>query len=161
MLPTPKIILNPAKKLVGMRLTMSFADNKTPELWRSFMPRRKEIGNVLNTDLYSVQLYSPSFFSAFNPVAAFDKWAAVEVADFSGVGDGMETLVIPPGLYAVFIYKGMPAAAESFFTAIFREWLPASAYELDDRPHFEILGDKYLNNDASSEEEVWIPIRKQ
>jgi hypothetical protein len=26
-------------------------------------------------------------------------------------------------------------------------------------PHFEVLGDKYKNNDPSSEEEVWIPIK--
>jgi AraC family transcriptional regulator len=38
--------------------------------------------------------------------------------------------------------------------------LPLSKeYELDDRPHFEILGDKYKNNDPNSEEEIWIPIK--
>ena len=30
----------PQKKLIGKRLTMSFANNRTAELWRSFMPRR-------------------------------------------------------------------------------------------------------------------------
>jgi len=30
---------------------------------------------------------------------------------------------------------------------------------LDDRPHFEVLGDKYKNADPDSEEEIWIPIR--
>jgi AraC family transcriptional regulator len=37
--------------------------------------------------------------------------------------------------------------------------LPNSAYELDDREHFELLGEKYKNNDPNSEEEIWIPIR--
>lgn len=32
-------------------------------------------------------------------------------------------------------------------------------YEIDFRPHFEILGEKYKNNDPGSEEEVWIPVR--
>jgi AraC family transcriptional regulator len=38
--------------------------------------------------------------------------------------------------------------------------LPASGYELDDRPHFEILGERYKNNDPDSEEELWFPVRK-
>lgn len=29
-------------------------------------------------------------------------------------------------------------------------WLPNSDYLLDDRPHFELLGDKYKNNDPNS-----------
>ncbi|WP_339791455.1 GyrI-like domain-containing protein [uncultured Imperialibacter sp.] len=45
------------------------------------------------------------------------------------------------------------------FEYIFGTWLPASAYDLDDRPHFEVLGDNYKNNDPTSEEEIWIPIR--
>jgi AraC family transcriptional regulator len=39
------------------------------------------------------------------------------------------------------------------------EWLPNSAYALDDRPHFEALGEQYKNNDPNSEEEIWIPIK--
>jgi AraC family transcriptional regulator len=31
-------------------------------------------------------------------------------------------------------------------------------FEVDDRPHFEILGIRYRNNDPNSEEEIWIPI---
>jgi AraC family transcriptional regulator len=34
-------------------------------------------------------------------------------------------------------------------------------YFLDDRPHFEILGDKYKNGDPDSEEEIWIPIKQK
>jgi AraC family transcriptional regulator len=35
--------------------------------------------------------------------------------------------------------------------------LPGSEYFLDNRPHFEVLGDKYKNNDPTSEEEIWKP----
>ena len=34
-----------AKKLIGKRLSMTWQNNRTAELWRSFMPRRKEIKN--------------------------------------------------------------------------------------------------------------------
>ena len=41
---------------------------------------------------------------------------------------------------------------------IFETWLTSSEYALDHRPYFEILGEKYKNDDPSSEEEIWIAI---
>ena len=124
---TPSIETSSKKKLVGMRLTMSLANNRIGELWRSFAPRRNEIANSLTT--------------------AFDN-----------VPSEMETFVLPAGLYAVFHYKGL-STDNSIFQYIFGTWLPGSDYVLDDRPHFEILGDKYKNNDPASEEDIWIPIK--
>ncbi len=95
------------KKLIGKRTTMSFSDNKTPALWKSFMARRKEIQNAGGPDLFSVEIYPPFFFDNFDPTAQFEKWAAVEVTDFATVPKEMETLVLPSGLYAVFIHKGL------------------------------------------------------
>ena len=37
-------------------MIMNLAENKTSELWRSFMPQRKEITNFLSTDLFSMQV---------------------------------------------------------------------------------------------------------
>ncbi|HLT33108.1 MAG TPA: GyrI-like domain-containing protein, partial [Aquaticitalea sp.] len=42
---------------------------------------------------------------------------------------------------------------------IYGQWIPNSEYELDDRPHFALMGEKY--KDPESEEEFWIPIRKK
>lgn len=64
------------------------------------------------------------------------------------------------GLYAVFIHKGGPNTFPKTFQYIFRTWLPASDYTVDNRAHFEILGEKYKNEDPNSEEEVYIK-RKQ
>jgi AraC family transcriptional regulator len=30
---------------------------------------------------------------------------------------------------------------------------------LNERPHLEVLGNKYKDNDQNSEEELWIPIK--
>jgi AraC family transcriptional regulator len=52
-------------------------------------------------------VYDASFdFRNFNPEAPFEKWAAIEVADFSKIPDGMETFTLTGGRYAVFIHKG-------------------------------------------------------
>lgn len=157
----PTIQILPEKKLIGKRQTMSFANNTTGDLWKSFMPRRKEILNNTGTELYSMQLYPPLFFNNLNPNAPFDKWAAIEVTDFEKIPPGMETFTLEGGLYAVFQYKGAANDAAETFQYILGSWLPASKYLLDTRPHFEILGDKYKKNDADSEEEIWIPIKEK
>lgn len=145
------------KKLVGKRMKMSLADNKTFHLWQSFMLRRKEIVNNLNSELISLQVYDRTLrLGDFNQ--EFEKWAAVEVADFSNVPEEMEALVLPGGLYAVFDYRGSSSDTR-IFQYIFRTWLTDSEYLLDDRPHFEVLGEKYKNNDPNSEEEIWIPVK--
>jgi AraC family transcriptional regulator len=155
-----RIELLSEKKLIGIRMRMSLSDNKTAELWRTFMLRRKEVKNNINIDLFSIQLYdTPLYFSDFNPDASFDKFAAVEVSTFHDVPSGMERLVLNDGLYAVFIHKGTVNEAPKTFQYIFGTWLPNSAYFLDDRPHFEILGEKYKDNSPDSEEEIWIPIK--
>ena len=154
----PRIETIKDKKLIGMRLIMSVADNKTAELWSGFMPRRRALHNNLSDDLISMQNYSPSYFTNFTPTNDFEKWATIEVSNFDHVPKDMETYILKGGLYAVFDYKGLPTDS-SIFQYIFGSWLPNSDYDLDDRPHFEVLGNKYKNNDPNSEEEIWIPIK--
>ena len=154
----PRIETVSEMKLAGKRLTMSFANYKVAELWRSFMRVRKEITNNLTTDLVSIAVYKPAHFADFKSTNEFEKWATVEVANFDKVPNGMETFTLQSGMYAVFEYKGLNTD-NSIFQYIFGTWLPTSNYDLDNRPHIEILGDKYKNNDPTSEEEIWIPVR--
>jgi AraC family transcriptional regulator len=156
----PRIEILKVKKLIGKRLIMSFGDNKTGELWRSFLPRRREITNSVSNDLISMQIYKADYFSEFNPAKEFEKWAAIEVSDYDNVPMDLETFTLKGGLYAVFDYKGL-STDNSIFQFIFGTWLPNSDYLLDSRPHFEVLGDKYKNDDPNSEEEIWIPIQQK
>lgn len=146
-------------KIVGNRQPMSLINNTTGELFRSFMPRVGEIQNRASSDLVCVQNFPADYYSAFNPSTTFEKWAAAEVISFEAVPEGMETTIIPSGLYAVFLFKGSPANAAPFFQNIFMNWFPSSGFVVDHRPHFDILGSKYKNNDPESEEEIWIPVK--
>lgn len=149
-------IVNMAQKiLVGKQLSMSMADNKTGQLWQSFMPVRNTIPYRSGTDLFSLQLYPADYFSAFNPHRSFTKWAATEVSEATDVPEGLEVLRVEGGLYAVFPHTGM---GTEIFSFIFSEWLPKSEYILANRPHFELLGEKYKQGSADSEEEIWIPV---
>ncbi|KLT70114.1 MULTISPECIES: GyrI-like domain-containing protein [Flavobacterium] len=149
------------KKLIGKYIAMSFLDNKTFQLWSSFMPHHKEIKNKIGTDLYSLEVFPVGYFNEFDPKNDFEKWAAVEVSNFSEIPSGMEDLVIPSGLYAVFIHEGENTKAHKTYHSIFVEWLPNSTYTVDDRPHFAIMGEKYKKDDPNSEEEIWIPIKNK
>ena len=158
---TPRIEVLGELKLVGLRMTMSISANKTRELWQNFQRRRKDIPNTVGKNLYSIQLYDDHYFKTFNPHSTFEKLAAIEVTNFNAVPPDMEAFTLPPGLYAVFSHKGAGATAPATFNYIFSTWLPDSEYSLDIRPHFEVLGEKYKNDDPESEEEIWIPIKKE
>ena len=152
----PRIEVLKEKKLIGKRINMSLTNNKTFELWHSFMPRRKEIKNIISTDYFSIRDYGgiPDFT---NLGKEFEKWATMEVADHSSIPQGMEAFTLGGGQYAVFHYKGLNTDFK-IYEYIYGQWLPNSNYKLDGRPHFEIMGEKYKNNDPDSEEEIWIPI---
>lgn len=160
MIATPRIETLATKKLVGKSVIMSLSENKTPELWKSFMQERRLITNAVSNDLISMQVYDKELdFKDFTSSTLFEKWATTEVTDFDKTPSTMKAFVLEGGLYAVFIYKGLVSNFHKTAQYIFGEWLPNSNYDLDQRPHFEILGEKYKNNDVNSEEEVWVPIR--
>ncbi|MEX0362221.1 MAG: GyrI-like domain-containing protein [Allomuricauda sp.] len=156
----PKITELKEKQLVGMHTSMSLVHNKTFELWGKFRSRIHEIESRVSSDFISMQVYDPSYFVNFSPANNFVKWACVEVPNPENVPDGMERFTLKGGAYAVFHYKGS-SADTSIFQYIFTEWLPNSKYQLDNRPHFELLGSTYKNNDPNSEEEIWIPIKEK
>jgi AraC family transcriptional regulator len=153
----PRIVTLTEKKLIGMHITTSLVNNRTGELWRSFMPQRKHISNPASADLFSLSVYDPEYFNAFNPAREFEKWALIEVTDFSSMPSGMEPFTLSGGQYAIFVHKGSHEDA-STFQYIFSTWLPQAPYVLDDRPHFEILGPRYKQGSPDSEEEIWVPV---
>lgn len=155
----PQIITIQEKKLIGIKVLTSLADDSARTLWRQFMPRRREIKNIANSALYSVQDYGPALES-LTLLTQFDKWAAVEVSGAAAIPEGMEALILPGGLYAVFKHKGPAAAFPETAEYIFDEWLPQSGYDLDGRPHFEVMGENYPGPDnPHAEEDVWIPLK--
>jgi AraC family transcriptional regulator len=154
----PRFVEAPARQLLGCSLVMSRAADQTALLWRTFMPRRREIPLPAGPDLFSVTEYPPDYFAGYDGRAEFRKWAAVAVGGTAAVPVGMALLTIPAGLYAVFDYRGSSLDSR-VFQYILAEWLPASGFALDDRPHLEILGAGYRNADPTSEEEIWLPVR--
>jgi AraC family transcriptional regulator len=156
----PKIIDSPERKFVGMKLEMTYADNKTGQLWETFMARRYEVKNRIQKGYFSLQ-GTDSAFTMYDRTfdGPFVKWALVEVSRFDEVPKGMETFVLPAGQYAVFNHKGnsIPVFIAKV-QKILSDWLPSSGYQLDNRPDFEVLEENTRNN-PEAEEEIWVPIK--
>jgi len=67
---------------------------------------------------------------------------------------------IKGGKYAIFKYKGPYTNLEQVYDYIFKNWLPASNFELEDKPCFE----KYLNNPDKHKPEnykthIYVPLK--
>ena len=152
---TPEIANFNQTQLVGISCRMSYIDNQTQKLWETFIPLSKKINHKLTNDFYSLQIFPDNFFKAFNPTLEFEKWALVPVTETEGNIEPCKSFILQGGLYAVFHHKGIDT---SIFQRIYGEWIPQSHYQLDNRPHFEILGEKYKKGSSDSEEDIYIPI---
>ncbi|MFC0524448.1 GyrI-like domain-containing protein [Pontibacillus salicampi] len=156
----PTITNIPSKLLVGMKKDMTFRNDKTSELWRSFMARRQEIEHRVNEYYFNVQVYEHKLdWNRVSLDTPIQKWAAVEVEGIR-LPEGMDALELQGGWYAVFVHRGPASTFMNTLRFIFETWLPASRYELDHREHFEKLQENYHPQDEKAVEEVWIPIKK-
>lgn len=156
----PEIIMIKEMNLVGMKIRTSLSDNKASELWGTFKSRVHEIAHKKNNDFYSIQIFEEDLgFNQLTPQTFFEKWAAIEVTSIEDVPEGFEVFTLPAGKYARFIHKGPANTFSETLRYIFGTWIPNSSYDLDARPHFEIMDENYKPDSNDSEEEVYIPIQ--
>lgn len=147
------------KYLVGLSCEMSLIENKTEALFSSFMPIRKQVANKINAPIFEVLLYKAAYFSNFNPNNTFTKWANTAMSYCNSKLESFIPLEIPSGLYAVFTFNGLVEQFYKYIEQIFTIWLPDSIYNLDQRPHFNILNDAFKKGDTHTEEVIYIPIQ--
>ncbi|WP_179019516.1 GyrI-like domain-containing protein [Winogradskyella forsetii] len=146
----------PERKVVGLSATMKQKEHhKIAELWKRFMPRKREIGNLVSEELIAMQIFPEDKTAEVNN--EYNIWACAEVSNFETIPKGLEVFSIPQGKYAVFLHKGMDASAT--YQKIMTEWLPTSDFKIDNRPHFQVMGAKYRNGSADSEEEFYVPVK--
>lgn len=158
----PRIVHIHDISLAGKRVKTSLSAKNTSELWRSFKPRVGELTRPEGSGYYAIQVFADDQdFDAFTPNTEFEEWAATEVKEHDAIPSDLESYRLPGGKYAVFIHKGLPSDFPKTSNYIFGEWLPQSFYELDERPHFQLMDEEYDPTDPEAQEEVWIPIRQK
>ena len=154
----PKIVNIQNRFIVGKNIHTTLATNDTIGLWQQFRPKVHTIPNRLGTDFFSVHVYPDNFrLENFTLETKFQKWAAVEVSSFDDIPNEFDVLTLT-GKYAVFMHHGPANVFEATLNHIYNEWLPGSGFQLDARPHFEILPANYRPDDPNAWEEVWRPI---
>ncbi|MBL7813025.1 MAG: GyrI-like domain-containing protein [Bacteroidetes bacterium] len=158
--PSFQLLTSPQRWIAGIPANFENVMQADTRHWQQFMPRLRGIKNRLGGHLVSASVYQPSENGLFNPFAPVQKWAGVEVETGEALPEGMHTLLIPAGEYAVFRYQGLPSGASSFFKAVFSESLPQAGLLIDSRPHFELLPPGYSATDPNAEEEVWVPVMR-
>lgn len=148
-------------RLIGIKTLNRQNDDQTQNLWKRFMIHRKDIAGRINQLYYAVQEYHGRLeINRFTLDTEFTIWAAVEVKDFDYIPEGMNTISIGGGSYAVFTHIGPISTFNESIRYIFHKWLPMSAFELDEGPHFTIMGEKYKGGiQPDSEEEIYIPVK--
>lgn len=147
--------------LMGKSVTMSFVNHKTQDLWQSFRSDITRLGIAIKTPFINLHDYPKDFsFSAFNPSKEFEKWALLEVQENVAIPKDFVKFVLEEGYYATFEYQGLAKDCQMQIQKVFTQWLPNSGYQLDNRPHFEALGEGYHPLDANSRERIFIPIQK-
>ncbi|MGB6269131.1 MAG: GyrI-like domain-containing protein, partial [Olleya sp.] len=130
---TPKIVTTKDILIVGVKDSLTFITNAqgTGDLARQFMPKRHLIKNRVGTEKFSIQVYDGFDFKNRTPHTEYEKWVGVEVSNFDTIPEGMETLIIEAGNYAVFNYKGKPEGFIEAWQYTHTNWLPNSKYQLD------------------------------
>lgn len=145
----------PEKILVGMSDTILMSEShKIGQLWQKFMPKKHLISNKINNSHVAVQVYT----SENKMDEPFEIWAAIEVPEVNSIPSEMQVIKIPEGNYAKFTLKGMNIG--ELYNDIITKWQPSSGYIIDNRPHFQIMDERYKNGSPDSEEDVYIPISK-
>ena len=152
----PKIKTCSEIKVIGLSSKTKLNEpHNILELWKEFMPRKHELKNIVSEELIALQIFNLQ--ENGEPEAEFDIWACAEVTGFNAIPQNMKSFSIPSGTYAVFLHKGMNAGLT--YQKIMTEWLPNSGYKIDNRPHFQIMGENYKNGSPDSEEDFYVPIK--
>lgn len=150
------------KKVVGLRIN-TCAENvhETHEMWGKFMPQRNDVPHRIDKLYYSIAIFdADQDFKEFTLKTRFDKWAAVEVAEFDDSTPQFEQFTLPGGQYAVFLHQGPAHTFSDTLNYIYGQWIPQSEYQLDpSRPRFEVLKEDYIPTDLNAQEEVWVAIK--
>ena len=153
---TLQVIQKSEMYVVGIFVSMQRHEtHKIRTLWQQFSPRRHEITNSANNTLIAMQTFTLK--ENGEPEDNFNMWACVEVSELLDIPKGMKGFTIPEGEYLKVLHKGMDASET--YQKVMSKWLPKSGYIMDDRPHFQVMGEKYKNGSPDSEEDFYIPIK--
>ncbi len=151
------------KKVIGMGTKFISAlspDNNNqvliPALWQKYVPRRNEIQFAMGPEDIGVCLNPKGEKS--HPDECF-YMACAEVKKIEKIPEGMISMTLPEGEFAVFTHKGRVEKLGMTMKYIFGSWLPKSGKKLRDAPDLEIYDQRFKPDSEDSELDIYIPIQ--
>lgn len=153
---TPKITHKAAFTVMGLARQFTMENNTIPQLWDDFNARDKEIPHAIHDAAIGV-CYHDADYAPGKPFTYMAGWAVTKV---EAIPDGMSVREIPEGDYAVFEHLGALDTLGQTYDKIYREWLPASEYEVDHRDDLELYDERFEYGQPESVMEIWIPVKR-
>ncbi|CAN5664737.1 hypothetical protein BH10BAC5_BH10BAC5_28740 [soil metagenome] len=146
-----------AFKAVGMKVTGQNMNNEISNMWKEYFSKSQSLKNVKEGGYY-YGVCSP--MSQNTKEKGFDYIACREVNNFNDVPEGMVTVDIPEGKYAMFTYKGNIMKISTIYNYIFGEWVKKTDMKPDnDRNDFELYDERFKGEEDDSELDIYIPIK--
>ncbi len=146
----PKIVQQPAQRLVGLQIRTRPMSPEIPALWPRFVARLHEIGGQVQPGVTFGAMHN-------EPGDVLVYLAGVAVAPDAALPEGMVAWDIPAGEAAVFEFRFSDIGQAYPF--IFGTWLPGSGRQQDARPQLERYGADFRPDGPASTMQVMVPLR--
>ena len=150
----PKIILDKAYKLIGMKEMLKPGSDEIKNLWNTFTSRKSEVKNVIAPN---IELGICEYMPNITDESEFSYFAGVEVTDFCHVPKSMLNKTITNFKYAVFTHKGPLTMLKDTYNFIYGVWLPQSGYELAEADTIELYDNRLTTTEV--EFDIHIPLQ--
>jgi len=154
---TPRFDHKDTFTVVGLAGQFTMSNNTIPQLWDQFNQRDKEVKNAIYKAALGVCFYEPNY-EKDSPFTYMAGWIVTQVGD---IPEGMTSRTVPACDYAVFEHKGALDTLQKTYDYIYREWLPASEFEMAQHDDFEWYDERFKYGQPDSIFEIWIPIKKK
>ena len=150
----------PALYIVGYPtlLHMSKVHEEIPPLWDKLRNTKSEIKNQVSPpQCIGLEYYQPDFMET----NLFWYMPAFIVEQLDEIPMLMCAKSIPAGFYAIFTHRGPITTIHQSFDYFYREWLPASDYEMRLPYDFEFYDERFKGMDENSALDIYVPVKKK
>jgi len=159
-LDTPRVEVRKPLTLAGLRKRYnSKIVTNIPSLWRELHPYWAKVTVRTGKGAFGLVL-------DMNNAEGFDYFAGFEVSSDKNLPAEILVIKVPAQEYAIFAHRGHVSEIRDTMSAIWREWLPSSEYQVafgsgktpDAMEHY---GEDFNPQTGMGDIEIWIPIRNR
>jgi AraC family transcriptional regulator len=88
----------------------------------------------------------------------YTHWACVEINEMNSFEKDLHVLKFNGGKYLKFTHKGLSTDFLKTSYEIYAHWVPFYGFKIENRPHFQIMDERYKSDRIDSEEDLYIPV---